>query len=86
MNNIFFKQLPHVAKQPISVERIHPDRILIEGVLFDGDYFREIGHPDTDVLYAIRKDLDGCVCLTVIRDELEARQFFEKTLEEGHAV
>lgn len=86
MNGQYFREIPHVSKQPVSVERIHPDRILIEGVLFDGDYFREIGHPDADVLYMVRKDVDGCVCLTVIRDELEAKKFFEKTLEEEYAV
>jgi len=78
MNQQFIKPLAHVSKQPVSVERVHPDRILIEGVLFDGDYFREIGYPKTDVLYMVRKDLDGCVCLTVIRDEFEAKKFFEQ--------
>jgi hypothetical protein len=57
MNNQFIRPLAHVSKQPVSVERVHPDRILIEGVLFDGDYFREIGYPKTDVLYMVRKDL-----------------------------
>ena len=78
MNKQFFKQLPHVSVEPVQVERVHPDRLKIAGVLYDGDYFRTFGAPDTDVLYAVRRDDDGCVCLTVIRDADEAKQFFDE--------
>lgn len=80
MNN-HFKPLPHEPKKPVTVEREHPDRLVIEGVLYDGDYFREFGHPDTDVLYAVRKDAEGAVCLTLIRSIEEAKEFFEKVEE-----
>ena len=70
-----------VSKELVRVARVHPDRLLIEGVLYDGDYFREFGHPDTDVLYMVQKDADGCVRLTLIRSVEEAKEFFEKIEE-----
>jgi hypothetical protein len=81
MKNNLFQELPHEPKKPVSVEREHPDRLVIEGVTYDGDYFREMGHPDTDVLYAVRKDSEGVVCLTVIRSVEEAKEFFEQIEE-----
>lgn len=74
----FYKQLPHEPKKPVSVERIHPDMLAINGVHFDGDYFRTFANPETDVLYAVRKDEDGCVRLVVIDSLEKAMQFFEE--------
>jgi hypothetical protein len=78
MNNQFFKQLPHVSVEPVQVERVYPDRLKIAGVLYDGDYFRTFGAPDTNVLYAVVRDDDGCVCLTVIDSVEKAKEFFEE--------
>ena len=79
--NSHIRQLTHEPKKPASVERVHPDRLVIEGVTYDGDYFREMGHPDTDVLYAVRKDAEGVVRLTTIRSVEEAKEFFEQIEE-----
>lgn len=81
MNKTFIKTLPHVSVEPVQVERVHPDRLKIAGVLYDADYFRTFGAPDMDVLYAVRRDDDGCVCLTVIDSLEKAKEFFEKVEE-----
>jgi hypothetical protein len=78
--NMHIKNLEHVSKEPVSVVREHPDRLVIGGVVYDGDYFRTIGCPDTDVLYAVRRDSEGVVCLTVIDSLEKAMEFFEETL------
>lgn len=78
MNQKFIKTLPHVSKEPVSVVREHPDRLVINGVVYDGDYFREFSHPETDVLYQVRRDEDGCVCLTVIDCLEKAIEFFNE--------
>jgi hypothetical protein len=78
MNNQFIKPLTHVSKEPVSVVREHPDRLVIEGVRYDGDYFRTFGAPETDVLYAVRRDAEGCVRLTVIDSLEKAMYFFEE--------
>ena len=74
----FYKQLSHELKKPVSVERIHPDKLAINGVHYDGDYFRTFANPETDVLYAVRKDEDGCVRLVVIDSLEKAMDFFEE--------
>jgi len=78
MNQQFIKSLPHVSVEPVSVVREHPDRLVINGVRYDGDYFRTFAHPATDVLYAVRMDEDGCVCLTVIDCLEKAVEFFKE--------
>ena len=78
MNQRFIKQLPHISKEPVSVVREHPDRLVIDGVRYDGDYFRTFAHPETDVLYAVRRDEDGVVCLTVIDCLEKAVEFFNE--------
>lgn len=75
--NANIKPLAHESKRPVSVEREHPDRIIIEGVRFSGDYFRELALPDTDVLYSIRNHGD-VVTLVQIRSVEEAEAFFEE--------
>jgi len=81
--NEFIKPLEHVSKEPVSVVREHPDRLVIGGVVYDGDYFRTFGAPDTDVLYAVRRDTEGVVCLTVIDSLEKAMEFFEKVIYFG---
>ena len=78
MNEKFIKPLPHVSVEPVRVEREHPDLLVIEGVRYDGDYFRTFSHPETDVLYQVRRDADGVVCLTVIDSLEKAMYFFEE--------
>lgn len=78
MNKKFITPVQHNPVQPVSVERIHPDRLAINGVHYDGDYFRAFANPETDVLYAVRRDEDGCVRLTVIPTIEEAARFFEE--------
>ena len=78
-NNI--KNIKHVANAPLSIERDMQsgyEKIIIEGVVYDAEYFRTFAHPDTDVLYAVKKDLDGAVCLTIVPTADEAKQFFEE--------
>lgn len=78
MHSSFIQQAPHVEKRPISIERDENDVIVIEDVRYDADYFRTIGAPDTNVLYAVRKLEDGLVMLTVIHSFEEAREFFKE--------
>ena len=82
VNNMssFIKQIAHVEKKPISIEREEGDVIVIEGVRYDADYFRTFGTPETDVLYSVQKIDDGCVKLTVISSVEEARIFFEEII------
>lgn len=74
----FIKEVKHTAKPPVRIEREEGDVINIEGTRYDGDYFRFMGAPDADVLYAVRKLDDGCVCLTVVNNEEQALQFFQE--------
>jgi hypothetical protein len=78
MDKQYYKELPHVSKEPVSVVRVHPDKLAINGVHYDGDYFRTFANPETDVLYAVRRDEDGCVHLVVIRTVEEAQLFFDE--------
>lgn len=84
MNN-FIKEVPHLKHHPLSIERevtLHGEVIIIEGVRYDADYFRTFSHPDTDMLYAVRRD-EETVVLTVIQTPEEASEFFEETLGRG---
>lgn len=79
--NTLIKPMPHVTQEPLRIEREYMfqgrEHILIEGVRYDADYFRTFAHPDTDVLYAVRRDGDR-VWLTIIRNAEEAQRFFEE--------
>lgn len=80
MNN-FIKPLPHQSNKPLSIERDWSsghEIILINGVRYSADYFRALAHPETDVLYAVRRDDFGSVTLTTIRNVDEAKEFFEE--------
>ena len=85
--NSFIKQIPHVDQKPLSIEREYTmqghEVIVIEGVRYDADYFRIFAHPDTDVLYAVRRDED-MVVLTVIPTVEVAKEFFEETNGQGY--
>lgn len=79
MNN-FIKTLPYQVKAPLSIERdssMGHEIIIIEGVKYDADYFRTFAYPETDVLYAVRRD-EEVVRLTIIRALEEAKIFFEE--------
>lgn len=75
------KNYPHVAQAPLNIERDYTmqgrEVIIIEGVRYDADYFRTFSHPETDVLYAVRRD-EETVVLTVIQTLEEASEFFEE--------
>lgn len=71
----FIKPLPHVSVEPVSVVREHPDVLVIEGVRYAGDFFRQNAYPETDVLYSIRRDGDQ-VWMTVIHNAEQAQKFF----------
>lgn len=73
----YIQALPHEPRKPVEITREHNDVVVIEGVRYAGDYFREFGHPDTDVLYSVFRDADGVVRLTIIRTPEEAKEFFE---------
>jgi hypothetical protein len=74
----FIKEVKHQAKEPVRIEREENDVVSIEGVKYAGDYFREFGAPDTDVLYAVMRDSDGVVRLTLVRTAEEAIEFFNE--------
>jgi len=70
------EQAPRKPK-PITIERDDfRDRVIIEGVMFSGDYFRTMAHPSADYLYAIRVGDDGIIWLTEIHNAGEAEGFF----------
>jgi len=73
----FIKPMAHVAIQPVSVVREQPDILVIEGVRYSGDFFRQSAYPETDLLYAIRRDGD-MVILKTVRNMNEAEKFFEE--------
>ena len=77
------KEVPHQPAPPLGIERDwHSGRevIIIEGVHYDADYFRTFAHPETDVLYAVKRE-DDHVCLTVVQTEDQAKEFFENVGE-----
>lgn len=79
--NTNIAKIEHVAKAPLSIERDMQsgyEKIIIEGVVYDAEYFRTFAHPDTDVLYAVRNDSDDVVCLTIIQTVDEAVEFFNE--------
>ncbi len=84
--NSNIKPVSHVAQKPLSVEREYVfggrEIIVIEGVRYDADYFRTFSHPETDVLYAVRRD-EETVILTVIQTPEQASEFFNETLGRG---
>lgn len=84
--NSNIRPMPHVEDRPLSIEREYTlqgrEIIVIEGVRYDADYFRIFAHPDTDVLYAVRRDED-MVVLTVIPTVEVAKEFFEETNGQG---
>lgn len=75
--NGFIKQAVHQRKKPVTVERDVNDVLVIEGVRFQGDLFRMFAEPDDRCLYAMRRDGDTVVLVTV-RDVDEAQKFFEE--------
>lgn len=74
----FIKTLPYEMKKPVAIEREPGDIVVIEGVKYEGDYFRTFGEPDPDVLYAVQKLDDGCIKMTIITCIEEAIDFFEE--------
>lgn len=84
--NSLIKQIQHVEQKPLSIEREYNpfgrEIIVIEGVRYDSDYFRTFAHPDTDVLYAVRRE-EEMVVLTVIQTLEEAKEFFDETIGRG---
>jgi len=84
MNNSNIKKVTHQPK-PVSIERELGDVVVIEGVRYSGDLFREFTLPSQDALYAVRRDGDT-VSLTVIRNAEEAKQFFEEIGQGGAAL
>jgi hypothetical protein len=76
--NINIKTVAHEKKTPVRIERDYNDVIIIEGVKYAGDLFREFTMPNSDVLYAIQRDANGSVVLTTIKSADEAKTFFEE--------
>lgn len=80
--NKLIQPMPHIEVKPLSIEREYTmqgrEVIIIEGVRYDADYFRTFSHPETDVLYAVRRD-EEMVCLTVIETVEQASEFFDPT-------
>ncbi len=75
-NNI--KPVTYQKKTPVRIERDFDDVVVIEGVKYAGDLFREFTMPKSDVLYAVRSNEFGSVELTTIRSADEAKTFFEE--------
>jgi hypothetical protein len=73
----FIRTVEHQRKKPVTVERDVNDVLVIEGVRYAGDLFRTFAEPDDRYLYAMRRDGDTVVLVTV-RDVDDARKFFEE--------
>lgn len=84
MNNQLIKQLLHEPWKPVEIERLPGDVLLIEGVRYAGELFREMAFPSGECLYAIRRDEDK-VYLTTVRTLEEAKKFFQETGQEEPA-
>lgn len=74
MNNQNMKPV-NQAPKPVTIERDVNDVVVIEGVRYSASFFRTMSWPETDVLYAIRRDGDA-VRLTTVRNPGEAQLFF----------
>jgi hypothetical protein len=77
MSEKFIKKIPHNPIEPVRVERDGTDSLIVEGVRFDGDFFRTLAYPSPYYLYAIRRDGEQVV-LTVIHNKEESDKFFEE--------
>lgn len=75
------KALPHVTNPPLCIERDYDaagnEVIVIEGVRYAADYFREFSHPETNVLYQVAR-VEDVVCLTVVETCEQAAEFFDE--------
>ena len=79
MDSQFFTEIEHAKEEPLKIARWWEggfEKIIIEGVTYDAAYFRTFAEPETDVLYQVRRDTDGCVILTVIDTVEKAQEFF----------
>lgn len=86
MLNGLIRQVEHQRRKPVSVERVDGDILLIEGVRYACDLFREFSSPSDNVLYAIERGDDGVVKLTTVRNAAEAEHFFDRVfLSEARA-
>lgn len=77
------RELPHVPQRPVSVERQANDVLVIEGVPYAGELFRQMALPDDEVLLAVHRNESGTVVVKEIRNFEQAKRFFE---EARHAV
>lgn len=80
MDNTHVKEMQHQPNRPLSIERdwnFGNEKIIIEGVAYDAEYFRTFAYPDPTRLYAVRREGD-LVILTSITNVEEARKFFEE--------
>lgn len=75
--NGFIRQAEHQRKRPVTVERDVNDILVIEGVRYQADLFRTFAEPDDSLLYAMRKDGNTVVLVTVCNVE-EAIKFFQE--------
>ena len=58
MNNKCFKPIAYQGKRPVSLEREENDVVVIEGIRFDGEFFRQLAYFESNVLFRIRR-IDG---------------------------
>lgn len=85
MKNNSVKQDAYEAQKPVTIERDVNDVIVIEGVRYSGDVFRNNLWPKEAWLYAIRKREDDTVWITEIHNVEEAVKFFEQAGREDPA-
>lgn len=85
MNSQFIKEVEHMP-DPVSIEREEHDVIVIEGVRYSGDLFRTLALPSNEVLYAIRRNEEGVVWVTQIRDVPGALEFFGAIPDPQHTI
>ena len=73
--NGLIRQVEHERKMPVTVVRDVPDVLVIEGVRWAGDIFRTFAMPSDQYLYALKRDGDQVILVTV-HDVEEAKKFF----------
>jgi hypothetical protein len=67
--NKLIQSMPYQPRKHVSIEREPNDIVVIEGIRYQGDFFRMLADPDPNVVYRIRRE-DDAVFFEVIEPEV----------------
>lgn len=81
ISNPPIKLMVHTPEPPLRIERDYDEDgrefILIEGVRYEAEYFRQFSYPETDVLYQIAR-MEDFVRLVIVETREQAQEFFDE--------